>query len=294
MRLISVLVLSMVAFTSVAHAQLVFPDASIQSTAAPEWEHTVFLPASGTPTENGTELRAAIAAVSVPTLIQLEPGSYDIGATPLNITTSLLIRGVGRFSVITGSGTRTMTSTISGDVQLEDINVLNTTNGATAVIETNVSGFFRAFRSYFRNTMNAGTGVVVSGGNAIYEHCEIGATIGVSVTGGSLQTFDTYIAGFGYGVQMSGATGGSVILKRTTVESFGTALERQAGATWGLQVYDSSLGGQMASLTLNNIASATIAGTTLIGTRSGVGSVRFFNCYTGVDPIIDSGTPVAP
>ena len=64
---------------------------------------TVVLSADGTPVENGTALRAAVASVNMfgptgasPWLVLLGPGNYDIGTDPLALVSYMQLAGSGR------------------------------------------------------------------------------------------------------------------------------------------------------------------------------------------------------
>ena len=90
---------------------LVFPDASRQTTAPPNYARTIIVSPVGTAAQNGASLlakRAAIidASTTKPYLIKIEPGIYDVG------TTSFVM---GQYIDIEGSGIES--TTIAGTVE---------------------------------------------------------------------------------------------------------------------------------------------------------------------------------
>lgn len=98
--------------------------------------------ARGTPTENGTELRQALDAITdssceKPYLLQLEPGTYDLGPVPLTMKECVDISGAGELiTTVTGSGaSRSNSGTVIGanNAELRRLTVRNTGAAANAV-----------------------------------------------------------------------------------------------------------------------------------------------------------------
>src|SRR5262245_10649105 len=91
---------SMLLYIAVAiptYAQIVFPDASQQSTAGePKFQRTYWVRGGGTDTNNGTALLDVMSEINALTqtetlrfAIHLEPGTYDLGATELSLLESV-------------------------------------------------------------------------------------------------------------------------------------------------------------------------------------------------------------
>jgi hypothetical protein len=93
---------------------------------SPQFVSTVVVSPVGTPSANGAALLAALAGVyaqqaagtHAPMLIHLEPGTYDVGPTPLMIKGSVDIEGSGEdLTKITGSGPQTITTAVETELR---------------------------------------------------------------------------------------------------------------------------------------------------------------------------------
>lgn len=96
---------------------------------------TVVVSPVGTPAENGDALRAAIAAIPVTSerwLVKIEPGSYDLGATPLSAPVD--IEGSGqRATEITGAAVGGATLNLVGSRELRSLSVRSTGGSCIAL-----------------------------------------------------------------------------------------------------------------------------------------------------------------
>src|SRR5262245_39035018 len=77
--------------------------------AQPKYVRTVVVGPVGTDAQNGTALQAALAGITAsgasPWLLKIEPGTYDVGATPLNMKPFVDVEGSGEgVTKITGTG----------------------------------------------------------------------------------------------------------------------------------------------------------------------------------------------
>lgn len=124
-------------YCGVASSQLKFPDNTVQTTSA-DFRHVVKIDSigdtTGNQTTNGTTLIAAMTAISgvntVPTLILLGSGTYDIGASVLTMKPEVTVRGT-LDTKVTGTGPATVTSAV--DCGLEEIEIANRTEGSTVL-----------------------------------------------------------------------------------------------------------------------------------------------------------------
>ncbi len=96
---------------------------------------TVVVSPVGTPAQNGTALLAAMAAIPTPAsqadawLLKLEPGKYDVGATPLTMKQWVDVEGSGEgVTTVTGAACGPFTGVVIGaeDTELRMLSVENT------------------------------------------------------------------------------------------------------------------------------------------------------------------------
>ncbi|MEN8163742.1 MAG: hypothetical protein ABFS37_06415 [Acidobacteriota bacterium] len=109
------------------------------ASAAEAYLRTYVVGPTGTPTENGAALLAALAAIPVPAsqeeaaLLKIEPGLYDLGVNPLNMKSWVDVEGSGReVTKITADACSAVTiGVVSGasDSELRDLSVENTCVG---------------------------------------------------------------------------------------------------------------------------------------------------------------------
>jgi hypothetical protein len=131
---------------------------------SPSLVRTVVVSPVGTPTQNGTALRTALAGISAsatdPWLLKIEPGFYDLGSTALAMKAFVDIEGSGE---LTTSITATGASTIeAATAQLRFVSVGHTGGGTTVHGDAAASGF-----SLTHVTLSAD-------GNALSEAIEVG------------------------------------------------------------------------------------------------------------------------
>jgi len=111
--------------------------AADDDTASALYFRTVHVPASGTPTENGTFLRDVLLALVAPSstnrfTLVLEAGTYDLGATSLALRPFVDVTGAGSATSIVGTGDAGAQNTVvvgAEDVTLRSLRVVAT--GAT-------------------------------------------------------------------------------------------------------------------------------------------------------------------
>ena len=151
-----------------AAAQIEFADGTSLNTGT--LSNVTVVQAGGTPTANGTALKAAMNAISMsnttPLVIQLAAGNYNLGADPLTMRPSVLLRGLGRqSSIITGTGSVLVEgadATIIRDLQLK------ATTSNSILLRVQNGAFVDTFRVAFVLESTGGataTGIqVLSGG----------------------------------------------------------------------------------------------------------------------------------
>ena len=116
-------------------------------------EHTVIVSHEGSDTESGTAFLAALDAITDASdsnryLIVIQPGTYDVGSTPLQMKSYVNISGVGEDIVtITGNLGGDRNGIVKGvnNAELRFLRVENTHDGsdAVAVYNFNVSASFK-------------------------------------------------------------------------------------------------------------------------------------------------------
>ena len=100
-------------------------------------ERTIVVPGSGTPTQNGTDLQNAVAAVNAqspslsdPWLIKLEPGTYETN-TPVTLNSGVHLQGSGQeaTTILTVSQVEGLVTITNSE--LSDLSVHNLNSSAT-------------------------------------------------------------------------------------------------------------------------------------------------------------------
>ena len=151
-----------------AGAQLVFPDATVQSTAGITFDRVKVIHSDGSSTANGTTLRnelVAQASSQTADVLLLEPGTYDIGSTALNMVNFVNIRGFGENNTyITGNG-----STVINGANFMEIRDLHISGSGDASIVIFQDGSYMELINTSVQHNGNGTGVnfgvvVVNGG----------------------------------------------------------------------------------------------------------------------------------
>ena len=184
-------------------AQVNFPDGTSQSTGT--LTNVTVVQAQGTATANGTDLIAAMGAISgsnpSPKVIQLAAGTYDLGGSTLTLKPYVTLRGMGKgATTITGSGSVLVT----GDDQcvIRDLLISGTTGGSTLLSVANVDTV-ECFRVGFLLETATGTSTclsIASGAEVDVTSCEFGGDAnnpsgvrrGINVHGGGSQAFAEY------------------------------------------------------------------------------------------------------
>ncbi len=122
-----------VAQMTISPPNILFEDGTVQSTAAVVYTRIVVVPADGTDTEDGSALSGALASITTAAannrfLIQLEPGTYDLGGFPLFMRPYVDIQGSGMTSTtITSTASKTVQAIfLSSRVGIRSLEVRNT------------------------------------------------------------------------------------------------------------------------------------------------------------------------
>ena len=185
---------------TVASGQLVFPDGSTQTTAFPTPNNVVYVPATGTDGDNGSDLRDAIAAISDasfgnPYVIQLDPGTYDVGATTLTLKDGVHIKGAHFDSTEIEGSAATILSLTAGYATISDCRLENKTGAQTIFQATGTeteAELLDVIVEIKDGSTGTVTGVAASGGaDVVLSRCIIefdgtrsgSTTLGVSITG---------------------------------------------------------------------------------------------------------------
>lgn len=163
-----------------AGAQLIFPDATVQSTAGITFDRVKVIHTDGTDTANGTALRNALVAQEssqTADVLLLEPGNYNIGATALNMVNFVSIQGFGENNTrVIGTGSVVING--ASFMEISNISIQGSGNGSTVIHQ------------------NGGNMELV---NTCVQHngSGTGANFGIQVTnGGSLELIDSEITFF--------------------------------------------------------------------------------------------------
>ena len=163
-----------------AGAQLVFPDATVQSTAGITFDRVKVIHSDGSDTANGTALRNALVAQAssqTADVLLLEPGSYNIGSTALNMVDFVNIQGFGEGTTFV-SGTGSVVINGASFMEIRGIQILGSGDASTVILQNG------------GNMELIDTGVQHNGNGT-------GANFGVRViNGGSLELIDSEITFF--------------------------------------------------------------------------------------------------
>lgn len=312
-----------------AGAQLIFPDATVQSTAGITFDRVKVIHTDGTDTANGTALRNALVAQAssqTADVLLLEPGSYNIGSSALNMVDFVNIQGFGDgITFVSGSGSVVING--ASFMEIGDVSILGSGNASTVILQN--GGYMELVDTTVQHNGN-GTG----------------ANFGVRViNGGSLELIDSEIvfflsgnSGSLVGLQIVGKSGGGTFSEANMSNSFIeiedfsgtmtlTALVVGDGGTTpamdesvSIEIFGGTIaaGGGSSStalsvgddadlfmvgvcietddVALTNAGSCEAINTLFEGTRGGGGTTVYSRCTTftvsGPTPIIDSLTAV--
>jgi hypothetical protein len=313
-----------------AEAQLKFlADSSQQDKAALTFERLTLIHSDDTETQNGTALRnELIAQASNQTVdvILLEPGTYDIGSTALNMVNGANIQGfAANNTLITGSGSVVINGASS--LEIHDISIHGSGNGSTIVLQD--SGEMDLIEV---NIQHNGTGTdanfgirVINGGSIYIQDSEIvfeqngnsgsftglyiagddgaGQFSGGTMTNANLEILDDSNTMTLIGLQLGDGTttpsGGEMV----SIEIFGGIIVTEGGDSGTAIFVDSDAdlfieGGCVESddTALDNDGLGSAISTLFDGTRGGTGTTVYSQCsaYTvgGPAPINNSLTAV--
>ncbi|MCP3137115.1 collagen-like protein [Pyxidicoccus xibeiensis] len=103
-----------------------------------DYKRIVVVAAGATPAEGGTALRAAIDGITVGAgetwVVKLEPGIYDVGATPLQLKQDVFLEGSGEDATVVRSSAATQGTVVGASgVLLTRLTVMNTGGGDSSV-----------------------------------------------------------------------------------------------------------------------------------------------------------------
>lgn len=190
--------------------EIFFPDGSKQSTAPkdPSSRTVLVQPVIGAPNQSGTNLRNALSSITAtadfPALVILEPGTYDVGNTFLNVPANVSIRGAGiDVTVIRGNPGTGFVIETQGENVISDLTVRHEGGSGLAqgrAIQASGTGDVRLHnvRAHVTGTFAASavlTGVSTAGGcclrmtDCLVEILNVTATnvsaVGVAVSSGT-------------------------------------------------------------------------------------------------------------
>lgn len=185
-------------------AQITFPDGTTQSTG--ELTNVIVVNATGTITQNGTALKAAMSAISgantTRTIIQLGAGSYHLGADALTMRPFTTVRGVGRTaSVIRGSGSVLVLG--NSETELHFLRLQADNSSISLLRVTGGSSFTECFRVSFFFLSTGGVNAigvdVLNNAEVDLNSCDIsgdsnnsgGSVTGIKCGGGEAAAFVT-------------------------------------------------------------------------------------------------------
>ena len=99
-------------------------------TGGPQLKRTFFVSPAGAATDNGAALLATLSAITAssadPALLQIEPGSYDLGDNALPMQQFLDIQGAGELTTeITSTHSETITAAANAELRFLSINNLS-------------------------------------------------------------------------------------------------------------------------------------------------------------------------
>lgn len=187
-----------------AQAQLNFPDGSTFDSG--QLTNVVVVQAEGTSSANGTALISAMADISgsntVPTVVQLAGGTYDLGASTLTMKPFVSLRGVGvNETLVQGDGSTVIQS--DANTSTRNFKVTGSASGVT-LLNVDSGDEHESFRmAFLLETSSGGTSTClsVSGGAEVDATlCEFGGDAdnstgtrrGVYATGAGSQAFLEY------------------------------------------------------------------------------------------------------
>ena len=215
------------------------------------------------------ELISAVASATVGTLIQLEPGTYNVGSTMLSIPNGVSLRGAGVRSLIVGAGSTDPNQAVltSGlNTELRSLTIFNTGNQPYAVgARIQRAPLRRHVQVQNGTTESVAIDVVTGGGSAIPLIRESGA-FALGAAGADA-----------HAMRVSGVPRADV--RDTTLQAFagsggtGTAFRGFAGAH---RIEHSILFGDTSAVNVTDGGHAKVAVSRLEGTISGA---VCFNVY---------------
>ncbi len=237
-----------------AFGEIIFPDGSTATTG--ELTNVTIVQAGGSPSQNGTALRAVLDAISgantTPRVVQLAAGTYDLGTSTLTMKPFVHLRGVGMdATIITGSGDGGTGVLVEGadESVLIDLSLRGSASGIILVRMREADSFFKLTEVILQlATAGGGSGTSVKVRNGVeldLVRCELvgdasnpgGTRVGVDVAGTDsfCELNDTILdmieSGTGTVVALQTASGadvtvlgGDIVVERETAGSALTAV----------------------------------------------------------------------
>ena len=318
-----------------AGAQLVFPDATVQSTAGITFDRVKVIHADSSDIANGTALRNALAAqasIQTADVLLLEPGTYDIGSTALNMVDFVNIQGFGENNTfVNGSGSVVING--ASFMEIRSIQIAGNGNASTVLlqnggemdlIDTNVQHNGNGTGANFGVRVENGGSLALIGSEINFFHSGSGSSfVGLEIVGKSgagLFSEGEMLNSF---IEISDDSGAMTLIallvgdglttpagdESVSIEVFGGIIAAEGGSSnTAIFIHTDAFvfisGGcvETDGAALDNIGlpstrvSCGAINTLFSGTRGGVGKTIYSQCttltVTGAAPIIDSETAV--
>ncbi|HEX6207405.1 MAG TPA: hypothetical protein VF058_03510 [Actinomycetota bacterium] len=168
--------------------------------------------------DTAAELIAAVGSASPNTMIQLEPGTFNVGATMLSIPSGVTVQGAGIRTLIVGAGSADPNHAVvaaGGSTEIRSLTILNTGNQPFAVaarIQGNARLFDVNVQAQNGTTESVAIDAVTGGGSAVPLLRQVGAftlgapnaeSVAMRAGGVNVHVIDSILQAF----QGSGGTG---------------------------------------------------------------------------------------
>lgn len=305
-----ILFVALSAVSAAASAQIVFPNGSVQSIAGVEYTRIVVVNADGNNAQNGAALLDALADIASPSssnrfALYLEPGIYDLAATPLAMRGFVDIIGSGLTNT-TITSTAATTVTAANNAFLREVRLQNTGAGTTVFLANNVATELYRVSCVHLGTSGANTAVSAQGGAdltlvnvlASAAAASSGTNTAMVASGAGttlgLRSSSIAAANGATNVGLNAGANTTAVLGFVQIDITGSGTGIVAGSGSVCSLFSCAVIA-FSGTSLNNAGSIAAGASAIEGTVTGAGTTIFTQCFNGsFQPIADSlpaGTP---
>lgn len=290
---------------------ITFSDGTTQDSAGVVYTRIVVVPADGADAANGTALLSALAGITTAAadnrfLLQLEPGTYDLGSGLITMKPFVDLAGSGlHSSTVTSSGG--LTVALSNDSEVRHVELIQTGSDSDVVFADGVTNTM--YRVRLENTATSGSntaGMFVNSNIELTqtEHVLLGAnsgtSIGIFLEKSTMRTYrllvivDNAVTEIGVEVEDSFLVPiWSEVRAGEDTTGTGISLTHDDGVVPKLHIFYTGIRG-LVPVAANDFEFSA-ASSQFRGGSTGLGASTFVNCYNDMfEPITNTLASVSP